>query len=336
MSEAMGLPSTPESEAHSGLLLLIYQSVEAPELLPTTLSALAAFAGAATARIVRTTANDEQVMAGGSAREWQGAKAGAPRGEPAVGVRILPLSGDCELILEGCDPAAERLTRVVRMAPHLARALRLIDRLASRDGDPFAASEQLDLLSFGLLLLDGSKRSILINRAARTLLRPRSVLELCDGHLTPRAAVSRALLDTLLERAVARGHEQRRRAVGGRMSLGAAGQPPIDLVVAPFRVRCDGGESACAVLLFSRTIGDPDPESLFVRRLGLDAGDAAAAARLLAGRSPLAATDGGDLDGVRRSVQDLFERLGTTRQSDLLRLLFEASRSPEIARRLPG
>jgi hypothetical protein len=325
-SEPAGrVAATPVADPHAALLLLIYQSVEAPDLLPAALSALASLAGAESARIVRTSASEEQLVASGSARQWEGAHHGMERRRDAaaVGLRILPLSGDCELILEGSDPSSERLAEVVRVAPHLARALKLLDRLALRVSDPFSRPERLDLLPFGLLLLDRTKRAILVNRAAGALLRPRAPLELCDGHLTPRAAVSRALLDTILEQAVAPTRERQRRALGGRMSLAAPVQRPIELVVAPFVARCDAGESACAVLLFSPSLGVADPEALFVRRFRLTSGEAAAAARLLAGRSPLPPYAGGDLEAARRSVHALFGKLGTTRQSDLLRMLVE-------------
>jgi len=313
------------SEAESGLVLMIYQAVESPDQLDSVLAALADLTGAESARLVRTGDNEHRVLATGRAKSWSGKAGGeaSPAMEGEVGVRILPLFGDYELVLDRSDPSPERLAHLVRLAPHLTRALRLAERLeANRDGLSLG-KQSLDRLPFGVALLDREKRVLLLNRAAGTLTRPGAPLDLREHRLIPRAAVARVMFDTLLERTVRPGRPGPRRHSGGQVTLPMRGQVGAELIVAPLRAPTERGLCACAVLMFSPRLAVPDPETLFEQAHGLSAEEARTAARLLAGRTPGDDEKLGNAEGEARLLA-ILEKLGTTRQNDLLSLVLGA------------
>ncbi len=309
-------------EAQSGLLLLIYQSIETPEHLGTALSALAELVGAARATVVRTEPSGQTILASGSARAWNGRlpELGTDEIVDSIGVRILPLAGGYELVLDHSDPAPERIEHLVRLAPHLARALRLSDRLAAHSADFLVKPEALDRLDIGIGLLDGDGRVISLNRAAQRFVGSDAALIVREQRIVPRSSGTRALFNMVLEQSLTAKRGRNAGQSGGRLKMSEKDGTPVQLVIVPLAAQTMRGQCALVVLLFSPRLGNPDPESYFVAHLGLQADEARFAASLLAGRNPLSKDGMGTEDALLR-LRALFDKLGTTRQGDLLRLM---------------
>jgi hypothetical protein len=303
---------------------LAYQAVERPERLPSALGALARLAGAGHVLLIASQAASHRRLVAEGRSE---AHAGSSRLEStasggfrfADATRTVPLGGGYELVLdvEQLSPAA--LAALLRVTPHLSRALRLADRVESRPAPTAAFEPTLDRLALGVALLDGEGQLLTLNRPARALVSSSSLVGVARGRIEPTQAVPRTLFETLVERVLTPPAPQRR-FTGGRVDLHAPGRAAVQLIVAPFRGHLERGEVECAVLISSPG-AVPGPEEIFREAHGLSAEEARVATHLVSGRDPVAALPELHPDLVRKVQEKVFRKLGTTRQLDLVRLL---------------
>jgi hypothetical protein len=303
---------------------LVYQVVEQPEWLASALGAVARVLGVDHAVLVHTGAGGERrVIAAGHAE--RGHAVSALERTPSGGyrsfesTRTVPLGSGHELILDAAELADPALAALLRLTPHLSRVLRLVDRFPQPSGEGPGGAGALDRVRLGVVLLDAAGRVLVLNRAARTLASSSALIGVREGRLVPSQSVPRVLFETLVDcvTAPAAGN---RRLVGGELELIAPGRATIRLVVAPHHVRRERDEGVCAVLLSSPGVV-PGPEEVLVERHHLSVDEARVGAALIAGRDPVAALSELEPLEVRALQERLFAALGSTRQSDLVRLL---------------
>jgi hypothetical protein len=296
------------------LLGLVYEGTERPRALNEALALLAELTGAASILLLDTR-TDRQLVAAAHA-----ASAAAPQAVRlplrSDRLRIVPIAGGFELVLDHARPSDGQLGLLTLLAPHLARALRLAEhRAAAQLATDANGLHALDRLPLAVMLLDRKGELALLNRAARSLLAGATALAIEERRLVPHPGVPRALFEGLVERATAP-PDAERHFVGGRLELVDPNWGRIELFVARHDGCFGDQEVAVAVLLCAAGVF-PGPEQRLRELHGLSADEARVAVDLIVGRPPAAPSDG-DLPTL---IRGLYGKLGSTRQADLLRLL---------------
>jgi DNA-binding CsgD family transcriptional regulator len=221
--------------------------------------------------------------------------------------------------------AEEELVRA--LMPHLQRAVQIHRRLAAAELTSRSLAESMDRLPYGVLLLDERGQVLLANGVARMQLATRDGLVEERGTLeaskrSESSALRRLVADAL---DVAAG---RRLGSSGVLKVSRpSGARPLSLLVAPFkRVAADPfGDHQPAAVVF---VSDPDtrmdaPADMLARLHGLSPAEAKVAAEVLEGGS---LSDVAERLGISRNTANthlkrVFEKTGTRRQGDLVRLL---------------
>jgi DNA-binding CsgD family transcriptional regulator len=210
---------------------------------------------------------------------------------------------------------------------HLQRAAQLQQRFAGLDGRLEGSAEILNRLLQGVLLVDADARVIFANRAAEALLRTRRGLLLGrDGLRAEIPAETRRL-----RRLIADCVEPRRElgGAGGRLRLSRDRRLPLTVLVAPHRARFGWIDVVRPRAMLFIT----DPEATAGVRLqwlrddfGLTPAEAAVAVEILEADGLLAAASrlGVSLATARTHLAHVFDKTGTRRQAELVRLLLHS------------
>ena len=258
-------------------------------------------------------------------------------GLSAVGANLLVEDQFSALIFFSNAPDKEFLTTqqmhifevVLR---HLSRAVRIGRRLGELEFEQVAAVERLESLQEGALLVDASGRVVRANAAAEAMLDDGAGIFLDNGRL----AVGSEILQKL--------------NTSCSLSLGGPGgefkiprehpRSPLHVTVTPLRSKIQladfpwiGVGTPVAIV----TVHDPDVdrrrrEINLRRRFGLTAAEAGLATEILKGDGRIAAaTRRGISDATARThLSSIFEKTGTHRQAELIRLLLDAADEGKI------
>ena len=303
---------------------LVYQSVERPEKLATALGAVARLVGIEHVVLLAVAGDGERRVLGeghgdpaGGARALETTPSGSHRVMPST--RTIPLSGGYELVLGAAELSPPALAGLLRVTPHLSRALRLADRIAAHGPAAVHSALALDRLLLGVILLGSDGCVLASNRAARSIVSSSALIEMRESRVAPTQAVQRTLFETMVEHLLAPA-TQHRRLAGGQLELHAPGRATVHVIVVPYFGKVEHGEAACAVLLSSPGAA-AGPEELFAQRYHLSPAEARVATLLVAGRDPVAALPEIAPQIVRGHQERVFAKLGSTRQGDLVRLL---------------
>jgi DNA-binding CsgD family transcriptional regulator/PAS domain-containing protein len=203
-----------------------------------------------------------------------------------------------------------------RLMPHLQRAVRIHQRLSGIDRGLSPIAEVADRLNEAFVLLDGDGRVLFANRAAEDILALRDGLRTEQGVLTgSQASVTAAL------RLLASDPE------GMMLVPRPSGRRPYLVLAARIRTPQAGtwiaGPRPAAVLF----LRDPDvvqqaSEEHLRRAYALTAAEARLAAALASGSSleDVSAEQGVSLNTLRTHLRNVFDKTGTHRQAELVRL----------------
>jgi DNA-binding CsgD family transcriptional regulator len=210
-----------------------------------------------------------------------------------------------------------------QLTPHVARGLEIGLRLERLDAERRAAQAALDELTVGIALLDETGRVLHVNRTLAGLAEAGDGLSIAGEGLRAADPSTAASLRNLIARAV-----DRHTPSGGAVPIErAARYRPLHVVVAP--IRQNGGERtwgvpARAIVLVS----DPErhavvPAELLRAAYGLTDAEARVATRIGHGTAleVIAEELGISLSTVRNHLKQIFEKTGTHRQAELVRLL---------------
>jgi DNA-binding CsgD family transcriptional regulator/PAS domain-containing protein len=249
--------------------------------------------------------------------------------ETSVAVLTLMRSRD----IPDYGPPEERL--MSHLAPHLQRAFLLRSRLGALREERRASLEALDALPSALLLLDADGRPILVNRAARRILRARDGLFVdSDGLRAATPSLTSRLRDLLRRTAL---------PLSGASPDGGdvlrlprpSGAPALVALATPLppSSRPPGGAGAAVALFLRDPANEPVASTTRLERLyDLTPAEARLAARLAAGEGLDEAADalGVRRETVRSQLKSVFAKTGTRRQGELLRkLALDAALLPE-------
>ena len=217
------------------------------------------------------------------------------------------------------------------LTPHIRRSVIIADLLDARSLQQDMLSATLDLLTVTIVLVDREGRIVHVNHAGLAYLDERGALRRDGDHLSardPKAAsdlkdaivkvASGAIVDfpqsgIAVPIAGADGHDL------------AAWVLPLDRglrnqVAAPF---------AAHAAVFVRPLGGdaaPFPGELFVKRYGISPAECRVLMMLTHGMTPREAADalGISEPTAKTHLQRLFQKTGTDRQADLMRLTMSA------------
>jgi DNA-binding CsgD family transcriptional regulator/PAS domain-containing protein len=214
------------------------------------------------------------------------------------------------------------------LVPHLQRAVQLRLRLPELDELPEGSAEILNRLSQGIILVDGEARMIFANHAAEGILRTgRGMFHGRDG---PRAEIPDET--RRLRRIIAECAEPRRElgAAGGRLRLSREQGLPLIVFVAPHRAGFGWIDVVRPrAMLF---IGDPEATAgvhwKWLREdFGLTPAEAAVAIEVLEadGLQATARRLRISLATARTHLAHVFDKTGTRRQAELVRLLLQSA-----------
>ena len=219
---------------------------------------------------------------------------------------------------------------------HLTRAVRISRRLWELEIEQIAAVERLESLQEGALLVDASGRVIRANDAAKAMLDNGNGIFLDNGRV---AAAGSEILQKLIASCA-----QTCLSLGGPSGEFKIPREhprsPLHVTVTPLRSKTQladvpwiGVEVPVAIV----TVRDPDvdcrqQEINLRHRFGLTAAEARLAAEILKGdgRAAAARRRGISTATAKSHLSSIFEKTGTHRQAELIRLLLDAADEDKI------
>jgi DNA-binding CsgD family transcriptional regulator/PAS domain-containing protein len=199
-------------------------------------------------------------------------------------------------------------------APHLNRLLVLRGRIGAIRRENAALSAAVDAMADAVLLVDARGALVHANAAGEEMLRVGQGLTLRSGSVVAANPRRESSLRDAIKSACALS------PVDGAVILDDRGWPPVVTSVAP--VRQSGTQLALLCLGGSPSSGDAAARHL--RNLfGLSASEAAIALALAEGLAPADIADQRkvSLGTVRAQIRSLFDKLGCTRQAELIVLV---------------
>ncbi|WGF87926.1 helix-turn-helix transcriptional regulator [Marinivivus vitaminiproducens] len=251
-------------------------------------------------------------------------------GRYLLGLRMIDSVGRSVLIgihhnaRQGAFETAHRTT-LTRLAPHLRWAVEMQRRLAPLHRGRALAEQAFDALASPTIVVEGSWRVLLMNRAADALCREGDGLTLRGGRLVIDDPAAQTRLRRALHAAFACA---RGKGTGGATALAVtrpSGRAAYALIVMPLGERSPAAPTGPALII---QIVDPERrasvDQAALRQLfGLTPAEADLARALLQGRrlAELAGERRVSLATVRTQLQAVFAKTETRRQADLVRLL---------------
>jgi DNA-binding CsgD family transcriptional regulator len=256
-----------------------------------------------------------------------------PQGvEATIGTSLL-VEGPVSTVIGVYRPYAEgdfdaTETRLfAALIPHLQRAVQLQLHLTGFDGLAEGSAEILNRLLQGVILVNGEARVIFANRVAEGMLRAGRGLFLGrDGLRAEIPAETRRLRQIV---AGCAGPGRGLGAAGGRLRLSREHGLPLTVLIAPRRSRlCWIDVVRPRAILF---ISDPEANVAVLQQalredFGLTPAEAAVAVEILEadGLQPAARRLGISLATAHTHLAHVFDKTGTHRQAELVRLLLQS------------
>ena len=213
-----------------------------------------------------------------------------------------------------------------RFMPHLHRATLLQRQLRGIDLERAAASEALDHLPYGVVVLDETGAILLVNASGEEVLGDGDGLRVLGGHLSATSPPEADALRRLVDEACARPGQLAASAGGFVHVSRPSGRRPYALMVAPLRLQSFPlvARRPAAVVFVTDPDRAPAGVQASLRRLyGLTPTEADVAERLLAGRSieEIGNELGRSVNTSRTHLKRVLAKTGARSQADLVRLL---------------
>jgi DNA-binding CsgD family transcriptional regulator/PAS domain-containing protein len=246
----------------------------------------------------------------------------------------MAVSGSREIVLilnrlEGQPSYGDRDIRLLRLLmPHVCRALKMADVVGLRTMRSDTLEAVLDRLSAGLYLIDRNGRIVFMNQAAKCQIKAGNVLRVADNRLSPTSAEARHALVHAITTACSDSAGQCAKSVA--LPPQKDGQVGFIATVLAVNHRRQGLPTpfvTCAVFVQDPHSTPPVPGEAFASLFGLTPAELDVLLALAAGQAPQGAADalGIALSTVKSHLHKIFEKTGTLRQADLVRLLMGSS-----------
>lgn len=219
------------------------------------------------------------------------------------------------------------------LVPHLARALGVMERLRDAELQGAASLAALDRLATGVVLIDARGAVVHANRAAERIFDAGEGLVMIreagssHGRLAPLDAAAQAMLARALASMLNPGQPAEDHALAVLVPNPPSGRLKV-LQLAPLTRACGfetgaGSARAIVFILGSDRSSDLLDAELLRRLYGVTQAEARLAARLFSGETLAdAASNCGIAQATARTqLRHIFEKTGTHRQAELMRLL---------------
>jgi DNA-binding CsgD family transcriptional regulator len=230
----------------------------------------------------------------------------------------------------------EHLDLLRRVAPHLHRAAQINLRLGAARFDAESSAEVLNNLACGVMILNGDGKALFVNRAAAAIVAAADGINLDATGLGVAERRQSSALRKLIAAAAMGGAEPK--AAGGVLSLSRlSGRRPLAVLVAPLHVAAGWfvTRQPRAVVFVVDPEGAPIvPEKYLQGLYNLTPAEAAVAVRVLRGEGLQAVADSLriTLATVCTHRRRVFEKTGTRRQAELIRLILEGAAGIRLER----
>ncbi len=218
---------------------------------------------------------------------------------------------------------------LAELVPHLRRALGVVTKIAELSGRRTAYETLWDRLPHGVVLLDSDAKLIWANRSAWAIVRAGDGIDLHKGRLRAAAHAENEALGRLILAAATAPC----RTLGGEGDAVSVSRPsllrPYSLLVAPVKIApLEFGRAPAAVVILT----DPEERSgaqpsRLARLFRLTPREAALAALLMEGQGleDIAERLRLSRNTARQHLRALFQKTGTHRQAELVRLLLRSA-----------
>jgi DNA-binding CsgD family transcriptional regulator/PAS domain-containing protein len=257
----------------------------------------------------------------------------APGGYYDAALTILAKSvnrfGSLSVPTEG--PVSETtLYRLRQLAPHVRRAVSIADLLDVRALRNEMLSAAFDLLTIGIILVDGKSRIAHANAVGLRLLNEGGAVRRDGDYLSCRDPKIAAELSLAIQNAASGSTADFPRS-GIALPISKSDGEDLAAWILPLDrgLRNElAGSFAASVAVFLRQLGDlsPFPAELFVKRFGISPAECRVLMMLTQGMTvrEAAAALGISEPTAKTHLQKLFQKTGTDRQADLMRLTMSA------------
>ena len=263
----------------------------------------------------------EQLRGSQFYNEWS-----APQGYRTVIGATLAQSAETriELQIPGKVDFEDEQVRLVRIvAPHLARAARIMQLVAGSRAEQLGYHGAFDQLGHGVLVLDAQSRLQHANTLADTMLVQGNLLRNTGGSIALANPADEQQFRRLFASCVTQ-----TLGAGGRLKVTVDGRP-LSILVTPLRGAITGFTFPYGKVLV--IITDPDRHQdrrgqSLQRRFGLTPAETAMAIEIAKGdgRAAAAARRGISLSTARTQLSAIFAKTGTSRQAELTRLIADS------------
>lgn len=216
-----------------------------------------------------------------------------------------------------------------RLLPHLQRAFQVHQRLGAVAQARSAAEGVIDKMPFGVILLDGSARPVMVNRTAQEILDRRDGLMLRGTSLTAATVQQTAELRREIGQTLAICRRELPGLAGAALVIS---RPSLKRPLQVFITPVGSGASALALNIAAPVaaifVSDPEseaatPATMLRTFYGFTPAETRLVSELLKNRTveEAAQTLRVSINTARTHLTRLFEKTGTRRQSELVRRL---------------
>lgn len=217
-----------------------------------------------------------------------------------------------------------------RLAPHISNAWRVSEILQTLNQAVGLIEKLIMQRRCGIVALDRSGRTMMLNDAAATTLRQRDGIAIENGHLVAARSATDRSLRAMITEILKRGPADILDGGGALAIPRPSGRMPFALRIVPCPRADDSGWSELPAVLI--LIADPDRRSLpsddTLRALGLSTAETRIVHQLMQGRSLVQAANrvGVAHNTARAHLRSIFVKTHTRSQLELVSVLAEFSR----------
>jgi DNA-binding CsgD family transcriptional regulator len=219
----------------------------------------------------------------------------------------------------------ERVRLMSGLVPHVQQALRTQDKLATLADSTVELAGALDVVRHGVIIVAGEHLVINLNSAGERILRAEDGLCLRSGRIAATTTHAGQELHCAMQNALA-GERSTVRTGRSLTCFRPSGKRPYVIHVLPSHRRNadEPLRQPMALVLIIDPEDEPEPAAALLRRLyRLTKAEADVALHMIHGADPKQISDelSISLTTVRTHLQHVFDKTGTHRQAELVRLL---------------
>jgi DNA-binding CsgD family transcriptional regulator/PAS domain-containing protein len=219
---------------------------------------------------------------------------------------------------------------VTLLAPHVCRAITISDALNLKTIRSEALEATLDALTAGVYLTDSVGRVVYMNQVAEQQIQNGNAVRMENGRLTPIERVARIALTKAIEDAIT--EEAATPDSGFSLALPSKDGTGVVATILPLnrgerRNFCNTLTAMAAVFVQDPIVVPPFPGEAFAKLYGLTGGEL----RVLLAMAPgLSVKEAADMLGIgettaKTHLQHVYEKTGTSKQTELIRLFISSS-----------